>query len=99
MRPTQLHGIEINPYAAELAQVVIWIGYLQWMRDNGFAVPRNPILEPLQTIRCADAMEWTDVTTSTTEPRPSGRAVPGVNAGARKAQQARLAVIWPQRCA
>jgi hypothetical protein len=56
VRPTQLHGIEINPYAAELAQVVIWIGYLQWMRDNGFNAPRNPVLEPLQTIECRDAI-------------------------------------------
>ena len=56
VRPTQLHGIEINPYAAELAQVVIWIGYLQWMRDNGFNVPHDPILEPLQTIECRDAI-------------------------------------------
>src|SRR5437660_779539 len=29
VRPTQLHGIEINTYARQLAQVVIWIGYLQ----------------------------------------------------------------------
>ncbi|MCH7807598.1 MAG: class I SAM-dependent DNA methyltransferase [Planctomycetes bacterium] len=57
VRPTQLHGIEINPYAAELAQVVIWIGYLQWMRDNGFIDGiRAPILEPLQTIECRDAI-------------------------------------------
>jgi len=56
VRPTQLHGIEINPYAAELAQVVIWIGYLQWMRDNGFVAPRDPILEPLQTIENRDAI-------------------------------------------
>jgi len=56
VRPTQLHGIEINPYAAELAQVVIWIGYLQWMRDNGFNAPRDPILEPLQTIENRDAI-------------------------------------------
>lgn len=57
VRPTQLFGIEINPYAAELAQVVIWIGYLQWMRDNGFITGiRIPILEPLQTIECRDAI-------------------------------------------
>ncbi|MBI4718240.1 MAG: transposase [Planctomycetes bacterium] len=57
VRPTQLHGIEINPYAAELAQVVIWIGYLQWMRDNGYIDGiRIPILEPLQTIECRDAI-------------------------------------------
>ncbi len=56
VRPTQLHGIEINPYAAELAQVVIWIGYLQWMRDNGFVTPSDPVLEPLQTIENRDAI-------------------------------------------
>lgn len=56
VRPTQLHGLEINTYATELAQVVIWIGYLQWMRDNGFNPPRDPILEPLQTIEERDAI-------------------------------------------
>ncbi len=61
VRPTQLHGIEINLYAAELAQVVIWIGYLQWMRDNGFIPPNDPILEPLQTIENRDAiLAWED---------------------------------------
>ncbi|MCC7316546.1 MAG: class I SAM-dependent DNA methyltransferase, partial [Planctomycetes bacterium] len=56
VRPTQLHGIELNLYAAELAQVVIWIGYLQWMRDNGFRTPSDPILAPLQTIENRDAI-------------------------------------------
>jgi hypothetical protein len=56
VRPTQLRGIEINPYAAELAQVVIWIGYLQWMRDNGFQAPRNPILANLSVIENRDAI-------------------------------------------
>ena len=59
VRPTQLHGIEINPYAAELAQVVIWIGYLQWMRDNGFIPPSDPILSALTSIECRDAiLKW-----------------------------------------
>ncbi|MFI4892642.1 MAG: class I SAM-dependent DNA methyltransferase [Phycisphaerales bacterium JB058] len=59
VRPTQLSGIEINPYAAELAQVVIWIGYLQWMHANGFNAPRNPILEPITTIENRDAiLQW-----------------------------------------
>jgi hypothetical protein len=56
IRPAQLHGIEINPFAAELAQVVIWIGYLQWMVANGFNTPRDPILDPLTTIECRDAI-------------------------------------------
>ena len=56
VRPTQLHGIEINPYAAELAQVVIWIGYLQWLHVHGIDNPKRPILEKMQTIECRDAI-------------------------------------------
>jgi len=56
VRPTQLAGIEINPYAQELAQVVIWIGYIQWMHHNGFNPPRNPVLDPIESVRCMDAI-------------------------------------------
>ncbi|MFG0284375.1 MAG: class I SAM-dependent DNA methyltransferase [Phycisphaerales bacterium JB039] len=84
VRPTQLHGIEINPYAAELAQVVIWIGYLQWMRDNGFNVPRDPILSPLTTIECRDAiLKWHD---------ESGQPIPAWREGATCAGVAE----WPE---
>ena len=51
----QLLGLEINEYARELAQVVIWIGYLQWMIRNGFGFP-EPVLDPLETIRLQDAL-------------------------------------------
>ncbi|WP_417478055.1 class I SAM-dependent DNA methyltransferase [Maricaulis sp.] len=54
--PECLKGIEINPYAAELARVSIWIGEIQWMRRNGFSASRNPILRPLDAIECADAL-------------------------------------------
>jgi type II restriction/modification system DNA methylase subunit YeeA len=54
--PEQLHGIEINPYACELAQTTIWIGYIQWLRDNGFETPKEPILKPLEAIRLMDAI-------------------------------------------
>ena len=49
-------GIEINPYAAELARVMIWIGEIQWMLNHGFAYLRDPILQPLDTIREQDAL-------------------------------------------
>jgi type II restriction/modification system DNA methylase subunit YeeA len=54
--PESVLGIEINPYAAELARVTVWIGEIQWMRRNGFDVSRNPILKPLETIECRDAV-------------------------------------------
>jgi hypothetical protein len=54
--PEALLGIEINPYAAELARVSVWIGEIQWMRRNGFNVGRGPILKPLNTIECRNAI-------------------------------------------
>lgn len=56
IRPTQLHGIEINPHAAELAQVVIWIGYLQWMAEHHIDNPKRPILDKLVMIENRDAI-------------------------------------------
>ena len=62
--PANVKGIEINPYAAELARVSVWIGEIQWMRRNGFSESRNPILKPLDTIECRDAI----LTPDNTEP-------------------------------
>ena len=54
--PECVKGIEINPFAAELARVSVWIGEIQWMREHGFDASRNPILKPLKTIECRDAL-------------------------------------------
>ncbi|MCA1972979.1 MAG: class I SAM-dependent DNA methyltransferase [Caenispirillum sp.] len=54
--PDCVKGIEINPYAAELARISVWIGEIQWMRRNGYNISRNPILRPLDTIENRDAL-------------------------------------------
>ena len=46
----------MNAYAAELARVSVWIGEIQWMRRNGFAESRDPVLKPLEMIECRDAI-------------------------------------------
>jgi len=56
VKPEQLYGIEVNPYAHELAQVVVWIGYLQWLHDNGFATVSGTILRRLDNIKAMDAI-------------------------------------------
>ena len=58
--PANVKGIEINPYAAELARVSVWIGEIQWMRRNGFGEARDPILKPLDTIEYRDAILTSD---------------------------------------
>lgn len=54
--PEAVLGIELNPYAAELARVSVWIGEIQWMRRNGFEAAKNPILRTLDTIQNRDAV-------------------------------------------
>ena len=54
--PANVKGVELNAYAAELARVSVWIGEIQWMRRNGFPGSREPILDPLETIECRDAI-------------------------------------------
>jgi type II restriction/modification system DNA methylase subunit YeeA len=54
--PWQLRGIELNPYAFELAQMTVQIGYLQWVKRNGFGQPEEPILRSLDTFECKDSI-------------------------------------------
>lgn len=65
--PANVLGIELNPYAAELARVTVWIGEIQWMLTHGYALRRDPILRPLDHIECRDAVLdltlGTDITT------------------------------------
>ena len=58
--PASVKGIEINQYAAELARTSVWIGEIQWMTRNGFSMRRDPILKPLDTIECRDAVLTAD---------------------------------------
>lgn len=54
--PANVLGIELDPYAAELARVTVWIGEIQWMLQNGYPVSDKPILKPLHNIENRDAL-------------------------------------------
>jgi hypothetical protein len=55
--PHQLLGIEINPRAAAIAELVLWIGYLQWhFRTRGKVSPPEPIIKDFKNIECRDAV-------------------------------------------
>jgi len=54
--PRQLLGLELNPRAAAVADVVLRIGYLQWhLRTHGPSELREPLLDEFQNIRQQDA--------------------------------------------
>ncbi len=54
--PHQLFGIEINPYAFDLAQMTVWIGFIQWQKDTGFPIEHEPILQSLHNFELMDAI-------------------------------------------
>ncbi|PJF08401.1 DNA methyltransferase [Pseudorhodobacter sp. MZDSW-24AT] len=72
--PHQFLGIELNPWAAAVAELVLWIGYLQWhFRTHGKASPAEPVLRDFKNIENRDAV----LTWAGTKPRldDAGRPV------------------------
>jgi SAM-dependent methyltransferase len=54
--PHQFLGMEVNPRAAAIAELVLWIGYLRWhLRTRGTA-PSEPILREFKNIEKKDAV-------------------------------------------
>lgn len=56
--PAQFLGIEKNPRAVPIAELVLWIGYLRWhFRQRGKGVlPPEPVLQDFKNIECRDAV-------------------------------------------
>jgi hypothetical protein len=55
--PHQFLGLELNPRAAAIAELVLWIGYLQWhFRTRGAGLPPQPVLKDFRNIECRDAV-------------------------------------------
>jgi len=76
--PWQLYGIEVNPYAHELAQLTVWIGYLQWQRAHGTSAWKEPILQAMGNIECKDAiLDLADPAHPTTPTWPKAEYIVG----------------------
>ncbi|MEX0715949.1 MAG: DNA methyltransferase, partial [Planctomycetaceae bacterium] len=55
--PHQFLGIEVNPRAAAITDLVLWIGYLQWhFRTRGNDPLNEPIIRKFHNIECRDAV-------------------------------------------
>jgi SAM-dependent methyltransferase len=54
--PHQFLGLELNPRAAAIAELVLWIGYLQWHYRTNKTAPSEPILRAFRNIQVKDAV-------------------------------------------
>jgi hypothetical protein len=55
VHPRNFLGLELNPRAAAIAELVLWLGYLQWQMRNGGQIA-DPVLERLSNITAMDAV-------------------------------------------
>jgi hypothetical protein len=90
--PWQFHGIEIKPWAREIAELTLWIGYHQfWMEHHQGTNPPEPVLRDTGTLEQRDAvLAWDEIVEVPEKSRPdptsrikhpvTGKLVPDPNA-------------------
>jgi len=54
--PKQFIGIEVNPRAAEISELVLWIGFLQWHFRTKGGDPSEPIIKAFKNVSKLDAI-------------------------------------------
>ncbi|MGH6816399.1 MAG: DNA methyltransferase, partial [Hyphomicrobiaceae bacterium] len=73
--PQQFLGLELNPRAAAIAELVIWLGYLQWHFRTRGAAPSDPILRNFNNIKVMDAVLTWDGWPAQKTARTNGKRV------------------------
>jgi hypothetical protein len=54
--PHQFLGLELNPRAVEIAELVIWLSYLQWHFRTRGSAPSEPVLQDFKKIKHMNAV-------------------------------------------
>ena len=101
VHPRQFHGIEVKPWAREIAELTLWIGYHQfWRESHGGRTPPDPILEDTGTIECRDAvLAWDEIVhrPEKDRPDPTPRIDASGDRGAGARSRAQAAVLRVRR--
>ncbi len=70
--PEQFHGIEVKPWAREIAELTLWIGYHQfWLEHHQGVNPPQPVLKDTGTLELRDAvLAWDELVEDLRRGRP-----------------------------
>ncbi|WP_333783833.1 class I SAM-dependent DNA methyltransferase [Rhizobium etli] len=61
VKPEQFFGMELNGRAVEIAELVLWIGYIQWHMRTRTTVPPEPVIGSADHVQEKDALlTWAD---------------------------------------
>jgi len=60
--PWQFHGIEVDAWPREIAELTLWIGFHQFWKEHHDVQPPEPILRDTGTLELRDAvLEWVEI--------------------------------------
>jgi SAM-dependent methyltransferase len=78
IKPEQFFGMELNPRAVEIAELVLWIGYIQWHMRTRASLPTEPVLGSSDHVRRQDAvLTWQDYPEDHLKRDATGKPVTG----------------------
>ncbi len=99
--PAQFLGLEVKEWAAAIAELVLWIGHLQWFhREHPGTMPPEPVLQRFENIQNRDAVLAWSGTKETTRSRWDGKTfkvhpVTGKNVPDERAQTGIVELLNP----
>ncbi|MBZ9841033.1 class I SAM-dependent DNA methyltransferase [Mesorhizobium sp. CA5] len=56
VKPEQFFGMELNKRAVEIAELVLWIGFIQWHMRTRSTMPPEPVLGSSDHVQAKDAL-------------------------------------------
>jgi len=69
--PWNFLGLEVKPWAREIAELTLWIGFHQYWRKHHAVQPPEPVLQDTGTLECRDAiLTWDAVRHDPARDRP-----------------------------
>lgn len=69
--PSQFWGIEVKPWAREIAELTLWIGFHQFWRQHHAVQPEEPLLRDTGTLENRDAiLAWDGIRHDVRRDRP-----------------------------
>jgi len=97
VKPEQFFGIELNRRAVEIAELVLWIGYIQWHMRTRDTLPTEPVLASSDHVQARDAlMTWDDYPTDHLKRDEMGRPVAGAQGQEVYAFPGAERPAWPE---
>jgi hypothetical protein len=96
VKPDQFFGMELNRRAVEIAELVLWIGYIQWHLRTRSTVPPEPVLGSSDHVHEKDALlTWDGYPEKQLKRDRLGRPVPDPQGGETYAFPGAVRADWP----